>query len=221
MIVTEVRVQIEVQRDPNRSGGLHASQIIRAAGIRGGVIKSWGDEDGSIPDDDGPGLRLFDDDAALRIMMGLAWEAEVFKRNPQMIAHPGEYHLDGISMSPDALVWDTGTVAEPEPEAEIPDGPLPVVTTGWDGRWRVVEIKLTYKSARRAVEEFWAYLTQMKMYCRAVGTTAAELHVCFVCGDYGRPIRPMYKCWRIEFTELEIEECWEQMLAHAKSEGRL
>lgn len=207
MEIVEQQVDIDVPSDPNRSGGLHASNIIRAAGIKGGIIKPFGDEDssGAIPDDS-PGLKMFDDDAKLRMMLGVAWEAELLRRLPHLMGHPGEYHVDGIAMSPDAVSWE------------------PVVTTGkdeWAGRFRVHEIKATYTSARKDPTEMWAYLTQLKMYCRAVGTTAGALHVCFLAGDYGRPLRPMYKCWHIEFTPLELEETWSQIVGHAKAEGRL
>lgn len=216
MTITELPPQLELTNDPNRSPGLHCSNIIRAAGIRSGVIRPFGDEDasGKIPDDTN---REFDDTAKLRMLVGCAFEAEMLRRLPHLFGHPGECYVDGVSMSPDALAWEST--------------PVPVVTRGlkharrnsdpWEGRWVVHEFKATWKSSRVTPQDLWAYLVQVKSYCRGVGTTAAVLHVLHLCGDYSRPIVPVYHIWNIEFTQQEIDENWEMLTGYARSQGKL
>lgn len=200
--------------DNSRSKGLHVSNIIRASGIRAGVVRPFGNEDGTIPDDN---HRDFDDVAMLRMMVGCAWEAEVLKRSPHLFGHPGECSVDGVAMSPDAVSWESTGV--------------PVVTRGlkytrrhsdpWEGKWRVHEIKATWKSSRVSPEDLWAYLTQVKAYCKGMGTTSACLHVLFICGNYMRPIVPEYRIWNIEFTQQEVDEGWEMLTGYARSQGKL
>lgn len=85
----------------------------------------------------------------------------------------------------------------------------------------VHEIKATYKSTKTVgdLSTQWMWLAQIKNYCRAKGTKHAMLHVLFICGDYSRPIKPMLKCWKIEFTQEELDANWELMTEYKEAYG--
>ncbi len=69
-------------------------------------------------------------------------------------------------------------------------------------------------------EELWDYLCQLKLYCKAVGTTLGALHVLFVCGNY-KPPQPVFRHWDLEFTQLELDENFKMIRNFAKVEGKL
>lgn len=96
---------------------------------------------------------------------------------------------------------------------------------------RTGEIKLTFMSTKGAPWELGAvytgfdakfdkYFTQMKCYCKHLGTRYARLYAFFVRGDYKGP-NPVLRAWDIEFTQHELDEEWDLMWRHAKSAGLL
>lgn len=180
--------------DIPRSPGIHVSRVIRAIAGETGILKKEYCEDLSLvevgPDGWWESLDTF---SQLRISLGLAWEewyAKVLAEVLGVIFHPGEMCLDGIYMTPDGESLDMvlslyGLVMH--------------------------EIKLTYKSTNTVGDLLsqWMWLTQCKCYCKAKHTNVAYVHVFFVCGDYSYPIRPVLKCWRVTFTDAELDEAWE------------
>jgi len=126
-----------------------------------------------------------------RFAIGWAWEEWLATQEADrgLIFHPGEYTLDGMTGEPDAVE---------------DDGKSGII---------VHEFKITWKSLRTFDDWFW--LTQIKAYCKMVGTRRAVLSVMFINGDY-KPPSPVFKRWECEFTELELEENWDMLLRHGR-----
>lgn len=108
-----------------------------------------------------------------------------------VVDHPGEMEVDGIYMSPDGES---------------------IATVFMDKAISVIhECKATYKSTKTVgdLTKQWMWLAQIMAYCKGANTTTAMLHVLFLCGDYKFPITPQLRCWKIEFTQDEIDTNWE------------
>ena len=169
-----------------RSKGLHMSELYTHWHAKLEPERFVHDED-----DDGPSPVL--------LMLGLALEQYIERClvASGIDAHrPDEFRTEeGIAFSPDLLIYN--------------------------GEFRVGEIKLTYMSCRDVPTneygsfppKFDKYFTQLKCYCRALGTPYARLYVCFVCGNYVRPFTPEFRAWDLEFTQHELDENWRIMLA--------
>ncbi len=82
--------------------------------------------------------------------------------------------------------------------------------------WRVLEFKYTEMSSARPPTDhrFWHWISQLKAYCLATGTTEAELWAYFARGNY-REKRRETKRWLVKFTARELEENW-MMLENAR-----
>jgi hypothetical protein len=112
------------------------------------------------------------------------------------VVRPGEFTLDGIAGSPDALDTENGLV---------------------------VELKCRWMSSNKfnQLEKYFYFeLLQIKCYLAMVGLTEAEFTVFFVCGDWRPPI-PCVRSAKLSFTEREIQEAWMQVYRHAKQRGWL
>lgn len=116
--------------------------------------------------------------------------AQTILRPPRYV-RPGELECDGIIGSPDAV--DTEDPA-------------------------VVEIKVTWKSSLRCIEDFREYWWQIKSYCWMLGVTRARLYVLYVCGDWRPPV-PQWRCWEVTFTDLELRENWMMMVNNMPKES--
>jgi hypothetical protein len=170
-----------------RSPGLHLSQIITSLNeVRGTRYP---------PSDDATKENYF--------ALGFVWErilAQVFvdvavKKSAGLLVRPGELHLDGIAMSPDALDLD---------------------------EYVLEEYKCTWLSANRSIHDacFWHWIVQIRAYCRALGTRHARLRVFFVAGDW-RGGGPKVKMWRFEFNQQELDDNWAMIVNQARSKGWL
>lgn len=130
--------------------------------------------------------------------MGFNWEVALAQawagRNPTW--RPEEVNLNGISGSPDGLcVDDKGLFVE--------------------------EYKCTWSSANKSMDERWYWLTQGMAYCYMVGTDRCIWEVLYVCGDYSRPIKPLYRRTEVTFTQRELRENWQMIIRHAEYKGLL
>jgi len=188
-----------------RSVGVHISRIIRAIAVESGILTSERIEDLQLIEVKS-GMEISDPMVAIRICMGLAFEEWYIPNHlaPEgVVDHPGEWKLDGIYMSPDG-----------EELSEI------IVEGKSTYCPKIHEVKFTYKSTKTVGETEdslrgqFLWMAQLKSYCKAAGTTLADLHVLFVCGDYKFPIRPQLKRFRIEFTQEEIDINWELMTGY-------
>jgi hypothetical protein len=168
------------------------SGIIRCIATETGILKpEWADEI-SLTD-----VRTITDPVAiLRINIGLAWEQHYIGTllEPYGVAdHPSEVEIDGIFGSPDA---ESISVMFTLGKQQI--------------KHTCHEVKATYKSTKTVgdLTNQWMWLTQIKAYCKALGTHWAVLHILFLCGDYTYPIKPIREVYEIEFTQQEIDDCW-------------
>lgn len=188
-----------------RSTGIHVSSIIKHAALMLRIIKEESEDEESLIYTDG-GLVVLPG-SLNRICIGLAWEEWLAKHvtvqegGVDITFHPGEFELDGIAGSPDAIevsVVELDALDTSDPVSED----IVVVS----------EFKFTWKTERRFDD--WMWMCQIKAYCKLVGTRFAKLHVMFVNSDYKPPI-PSYRVWALEFTQLEIEENWRMLRTHA------
>lgn len=144
----------------------------------------------------------------VRANLGNAMERAVIaamqERNPGRYVRPGTIELDDIYGTPD--LWDLWGVADPAKVRTL--------------KPRVVEIKLTWASSRRAEDPedswFWRYWEQGKAYQKMSGPefVGVTLIVVYVVGDWkdGPPIG--YQ-WDWDFPQSEVDETWEMIKANA------
>lgn len=140
-----------------------------------------------------------EDELETASQLGRIWErivAEVLASSSSddaRFARPGTVLCDGISGSPDGIDFEDGAI---------------------------LEYKCTWRSCNRDIElSFPHYWYQIKAYCYMVGVNIGRLYVLFINGDY-RGGGPVFKAWEARFTELELRENWEMILAQAKDMKR-
>lgn len=196
-----IDLKLPESRTP-RSPGTHVSTLITGIALETGVLDAKWADDFSLTD-----VRTITDPMGiLRISIGLAWEEWYIPQLPDVVDHPGEMCVEGVYMTHDGET-------------------IVVILThqGPQSKIAVVEVKATYKSVKTVaprlvtndpndpddLETQWMWVSQCQAYCKALGTNIAFLHVLFICGDYSYPITPVLLCWRIEFTDEEIDGKWE------------
>ena len=179
-----------------RSKGIHVSAIIRSLATETGILKPEWAEDLSLTD-----VRTITDPTAiLRISLGLAWEDYYIPTHLGplgVVDHPGEMHVDGVYLTHDGESLDV-IITQRKKQTVV----------------MIHEIKCTWKSLNTVgdMTDQVLYLMQIKAYCKAAGTRFAKIHIYFVCGDYSYPIKPLLKCWLLEFTQEEIDFNWQLLL---------
>lgn len=204
MITSQVVVELVSPGGPPRSDGVHLSKVIRAMALESKILdEKWGNDlslDEVSSHGDGWWASL-DRDSQVRMAIGMAWEEWYAPNQLQDVAyHPGEMNLDGIFMTHDGESIDF--VYGPKGSFEL----------------ALHEIKTTSKSINTVgnLQSQWLWLAQCKGYAKALGTRIVYLHVLFLYGDYSRPFRQKLKCWRIEFTQAEIDENWELVTEYVR-----
>lgn len=200
LITSGLKADIHLAEE--RSPGLHQSGIIRD--LENTVIK---------PGQRRPDIEISDDEMATLNRyreLGMLWEIcleTAFKQrqvdglDPRRYIRQQEVLHDGVYKTIDAI--------------HIPD-------------WRIIEYKLTFRSARRASldaieSEFWSWFAQLKGNCLAHETRLASLFCFFVNGTYQPPV-PMTKRFDIIFTDEELVSNWAMLKNHEavmRKEGRL
>ena len=102
----------------------------------------------------------------------------------------------------------------------------------FNGKTRLGEIKLTFMSPKghfpwalgKVYDGFGSkadkYLTQMKLYCKCLGTRDARLYAFFV-PEAIKATGKALRAWDIRFTQREINEEWDTIMRHVKQEGLL
>lgn len=138
----------------------------------------------------GPNVAKWDLDAAAEV--GFMWEDVLsLVMGDRLGQRPGELTLDGIIGSPDGV--------GPDPLNQVP-----IV---------VEEYKCTWRSCRKLPDSVWRWQTQVRAYCKMAGTTVALFRILYLMGDY-RGSGPIRKTYRVEYTQDEINETWQMILAH-------
>lgn len=200
-----VELGLPLKSGPPRTAGVHVSSVIRNLAIQKGHLKISAEriEDLSLVEvnQETWWSKLSPVDR-LRMCMGLAWEEWYVPQLGHVVFHPGEMELDGIYMTHDGESLDT---------IWHPSG-----VSGYE--LALHEVKLTYKSTKTVdnLRSQWMWLTQCRAYCKGLGTRTAYIHVMFVCGDYGYPIQPQIRCWKVTFTQDEIDATWEEIISYVQ-----
>ena len=123
--------------------------------------------------------------------IGFMWEevlSEALKE--RLPCRIGEMGLDGITMSPDGVEMEE-------------DEPI------------LSEYKVVWASSRRSPVDNFKWMCQVKGYCKALGMTKVRMYILYINGDW-KPPKPQYKRFLVTFTQLELDETWEMLLAHAR-----
>lgn len=205
MVATLVAVNLPAQTGHGRSQGVHLSKIIRAIATESGILDPKWAEDISLEEVSGKQegwWNSLDPSVRLKMSIGLAWEDWYVPMLGTVAYHPGEMEIEGVFMTHDGesvdVLWNQGNLA-------------------------CHEVKATYKSTKTVanLESQWMWLAQLKGYCKGLGVTVAYMHVLFLCGDYKYPISPQLRCWKVRFTQEEIDENWDLMTGYVQHRRNL
>lgn len=188
-----------------RSPGLHQSDLIRD--LEMSVLKKNYLRDAQMTEEERKVKYLY-------FELGFMWEIcieTIFKRrrignlDPKKFLRQVEILHDGVFSTIDAI--------------HIPD-------------WRILEYKLTYRSARRMgiepvkevyvlsdgeaaafAAEFWSWMVQLKGNCLGHETRLASLFVMFIVGTYQPPVPQIWQL-DIVFDEKDLMENWRMLKNH-------
>ena len=205
MRIEAIPVQLRsLPSDHPRSVGIHQSTVLRKMAAERGILKDIDPAELSLVEATGPGFwNSLDPVSQLRMSMGLAWEEWYAKQLEDVTFHPGEHCLDGIYMTPDGESMDF--IYHDDRRIYVP---------------AIHEIKVTYKSVNTVQglqgDKNWLWRAQVMGYCKALNTNIAYVHVLFPCGDYSFPIAPQLRCWRVEFSWMEINQHWGSVVAYVR-----
>lgn len=193
-----IDTELVTLRDPGgppRSEGLHLSSVIRLIAVENGALdRKWVDHT-ELVDIATPGWwESLDSDAQVRMAIGMAWEDWYVRTQlPEVTHQPGELFLEGVYMTPDGESLETILTHQSEALGLV-----------------LHEVKTTSKSLNNF--DIWSqylWLTQVKSYCKAMGTLSAVMHVLFLYGDYSRPFSQVCRRYRLTFTQLELDDNWD------------
>jgi len=177
-----------------RSHGVHVGAVNRALGIAAGKL--------SDPEDvDFPFDRFTEKEYPLLPALGVSWEEfrATHYGHDRLIWQPCELERDNIYGTPDGLLFDD----------------LTEDFTKW---W---ECKYSTKKAQ-SIAYLWMYLKQGLSYCAMSAKKflqpirQVQYDICFGLGDYTRPFKPIGQVSVVEFSELECEGWWANVLAASK-----
>lgn len=196
MIYTEVQEDYPIIAGPERSPGLHVSDIY------GSIMKEVFDE----PDYD---------ENDLWAEGGFIWEEllsiafrEYCRRNPELtknriIFRPGEVELDGVVMSPDGIdITQEGLLLEEYKFSWKSARNNPADVWKWQAQ---------IKAYLKALD-----LTKCRMrifYCNGFYDYKKEY------SDH--PFKPKYRVCTIEYQQYELDENWAMLKKHAQAKGWL
>lgn len=139
-------------------------------------------------------IKAVDWDMVLAAQVGFLWEdvlSDAYGAN--YAARIGEVERDGVVCSPDGVgVFENVVTA------------ALVVNE---------EYKATWKSLRNPPEDNWYWMCQFKSYCYVLNVNTTILRVLYINGDY-RGSGPVYRVFKIVFTDQELAENWQMILNH-------
>lgn len=166
-----------------RQEGIHLSDVVRLIEQDMGLAPK--------------GKGFNDLNAAAEI--GLLWEIVLERAYRDKFAiRPPQICVDGVWMSPDGINED---VIDPKLN---PEGRTGLV---------VEEFKVAWASTNKDTTANWKYMTQVKSYCRALGTNVALMRIFHVMGDY-RGSGPIYRIVRLVFSNQELDDNWGMILRY-------
>lgn len=158
------------------------------------VIKSVMEESGISRTVSGAGWAPTQLNLAAEV--GFMWE-EILSRamKERLPVRLDEVMVDGIAMSPDGVEWDEES-----------------------GSMVLSEYKAVWHSVRRSPADNFKWMSQIMGYCLGVGTRIVKMYILYLNGDW-KGSGPIYKGFRIEFSEMEIRENWMMLTNHARNKG--
>lgn len=182
-----------LERQHNRSRGTHLTDILQRMNKESGRLKErivFGRNTYEPLDEENLPACMF---------MGMAFETMLMQLNPWLM-RIGEVTKDGIAMSPDAGSFNCYR------HALSPDKKVPVVLD---------EVKLSWKSSTRMLEEHYSYLQQTKAYCYGLDTVYARIHVMHINGNYkfgdDPGGGPHYYQHHIIYSAWELQSNWSEI----------
>ncbi len=185
----------------NRTKGVHLSSIIRY--IMGRENPAYRKEETTL---DEIGKRNS------RFAMGMAWEhllswaiSQVFPNESRVII--GELEQDGIIMTPD-------NVGLNEALYQVDN----LIVEEWKCTWKSSKHVTTDEAF---AENFKHWIWQLASYCRALGTNDGLIRVFFVMDSYKFDSVCKPYCWRIKFSDDDLDSIWEMILANGRDMGFL
>lgn len=215
MTTEQIPITIGYPSGPPRSPGVHVSRVLKAIAVETKVLKEeWITDDLGLVEvgDQEAWWESLDPASQLRMSIGLAWEEWFLPQLEGVVKHPGEMCVDGIYMTHDGESLDI-LVSECD------------TAVGGTDRYTIAlhEVKATYKSTKTVgdLRTQWLWLSQTKAYCKGLGTTVAYLYVLFLCGDYKYPLRPQLRCWKITYTQAEIDDNWDLITGYVRHQQLL
>jgi hypothetical protein len=120
------------------------------------------------------------------------YERVLAKRNIERL---GEFELDGIVMTPDAVDMTEAVTIETKMT------------------WRSMPTRKNGKDIEGDFEEWWM---QIMAACKALNLRQAELWVMWANGGYGADRKPKLRMWRAEFEQADLDRNWRRIVNHAK-----
>lgn len=209
MELTHLSIPISFSSAGARSPGIHLSGILTRMAVAQGIYPAQLPP--SPPSPPSPSTNGIStpslDPRSVKRATGLAWEDWLAPRLaphfPDFSYHPGEYLVDGIYMSPDAIHF--------EPSGEI----------------ILHEIKASYYSSKQTqnpTEKLIVWLWQGMGYLYGLSEASGQrcttciYHPNFLMGDYsrGNGITPQYSPFRVTFEWEEICTLWKLVLANKR-----
>lgn len=204
MVAYQLRQKLNIRNSSRRSPGVHLSGVLREIALATGELdKKYGDQDLDELIADTAPEEVADVDALMRVILGYAWEDWLGPRIENAIYHPGEFFLDDIYATPDAIGFDS------------------------EGNYLLHEIKGTAKSSRKDITTVKLWIWQAMGYLKMMSErykercTKVVFHPLHYKGDY-RGGGPEYCPTLIEFEWEEIVSNWNMILVNkhlAKPEG--
>lgn len=185
----------------NRTPGVHLSSIIRY--IMGREKAAYREKETTLEE---IGKRNS------RFAMGMAWEhllswaiSQVFPNESRVLI--GELEQDGIIMTPDHVGLNEALY--------LIDG---FVVEEWKATWRSSKHA---KTDAEFAENFKSWIWQLASYCRAIGSNEGLIRVLYVMDDYSFNAVCKPYCWRVTFTDEDLDKNWEMILTNGRDMGVL
>lgn len=126
---------------------------------------------------------------------GFIWERLLSRAFADRVGtRPGEITLDGITGSPDALLYtEAGLIVE--------------------------EYKCTKASSNLNLSSKHRWMMQIKGYCWMMETTDARFYILHLNGDYRENRNPRVMQHDIRFPVSELRDNWNAITSHAQEKG--
>lgn len=180
-----------------RSDGIHVSNIIRVIAVLNKSLKPQYVESLDLVDRSSENWwETLDEPVKIRMAIGMAWEEWYVRTQlPNVVGQPGEMCVEGIYMTHDGESLETIMSERGHDQTVL----------------ALHEVKTTSKSINTVgnLKSQYIWLSQMKAYCKGLGTIHANLHVLYLQGDYSYPRQQMLRVYRVTFTQAEIDENWQ------------